>query len=68
VDFDSLKQLIAALNARGVRYAIFGAVAMGLTARVVSPRTLYTMKKDTVRAKDRADAEMLRRAFDFGNE
>jgi hypothetical protein len=51
-----------------VRHAIFGAVAMGLTARVVSPRTLYEMKKDTVRAKDRVDAEMLRRAFDFGNE
>jgi hypothetical protein len=151
VDFEVLKRLIAALETRGVRYAIFGAVAMnlhglvrvtedldlfvapesanierlrqalhdvfsdpdidqitaadllgdypsvryappqasfyldiltrlgtafrfadleiervpfdGLTATVVSPRTLYRMKKDTVRLKDRADAEMLRRQF-----
>jgi hypothetical protein len=35
----------------------------GLTATVVSPRTLYRMKKDTVRLRDRADAEMLRRQF-----
>jgi hypothetical protein len=155
VDFESLKQLIAALDARRVRYAIFGAVAMslhglvrttedlgifiapdesnierlraalrdvfddpdieqitaadllgeypsvryaprnrsfyldiltrlgdafafddlevqrvdidGVTASVVSPRTLYDMKKNTVRAKDRADAEMLRREFDLGD-
>ena len=35
----------------------------GLTATAVSPRMLYRMKKDTVRLKDRADAEMLRRQF-----
>jgi hypothetical protein len=35
----------------------------GLTVSVVSPRTLYRMKRDTVRAKDRADAEVLRRRF-----
>jgi hypothetical protein len=35
----------------------------GLTATVVTPRMLYIMKKDTVRLKDRADAEMLRRQF-----
>lgn len=155
VDFESLQQLIAALHAHGVRYAIFGAVAMslhglvrttedldlfiapdesnierlraalrdvfddpdidditaadllgeypsvryvppdrsfyvdiltrlgdaftfddlelqrvevdGLPAIVVSPRTLYDMKKDSVRAKDRADAEMLRRTFGLGD-
>lgn len=33
----------------------------GLTANVASPRTLYRMKRDTVRAKDRRDAEVLRR-------
>jgi hypothetical protein len=151
VDFDVLKRLIAALEARGVDYAIFGAVAMtlhglarttedidifiapdavnidrlraalrdvfddpqieeitaadllgdypsvryappdgtfymdiltrlgdaftfadletervpfdDLTATVVTPQTLYRMKKDTVRLKDRADAELLRRRF-----
>lgn len=31
---------------------------------VVSPRTLYEMKRDTVRGRDRDDAERLRRAFD----
>lgn len=36
-----------------------------LVATVVTPRTLYRMKKDTVRLKDRADAEMLRRRFDL---
>jgi hypothetical protein len=35
----------------------------GLTTTVVTPRMLYRMKKDTVRLKDRADAEMLRRQF-----
>jgi hypothetical protein len=34
-----------------------------LTVTVVTPRTLYEMKKDTVRLKDRADAELLRRQF-----
>lgn len=151
MDYDVLKRLIAALEAREVRYAIFGAIAMnlhglvratedvdlfiepdaanigrlrqaltdafndpeisqitaadllgdypsvrytppqgtfymdlltrlgeaftfadletvrvpfdGLTTTVVTPRTLYRMKKDTVRLKDRADAEMLRRRF-----
>jgi hypothetical protein len=33
-------------------------------AMVVTPRMLYRMKKDTVRLKDRADAELLRRRFD----
>jgi hypothetical protein len=35
----------------------------GLTVNVVSPRTLYRMKRGTVRTKDRADAEVLRRRF-----
>lgn len=30
---------------------------------VVTPKTLYLMKKDTVRLKDRADAELLRARF-----
>ncbi|HXO29875.1 MAG TPA: nucleotidyl transferase AbiEii/AbiGii toxin family protein [Thermoanaerobaculia bacterium] len=32
---------------------------------VASPRTLYRMKKDTVRARDRGDAELLRRRFNL---
>lgn len=37
----------------------------GVRVRVVSPRTLYWLKKDTVRPIDQADAMALRRAFDF---
>ncbi len=36
-----------------------------LTVTVVSPRTLYKMKKDTVRPQDRVDAEILRRRFNL---
>ena len=36
-----------------------------LTVSVVTARTLYRMKKDTVRLKDKADAEMLRRRFNL---
>ena len=34
-----------------------------LTVSVATPATLYRMKRDTIRLKDRADAEMLRRRF-----
>jgi 20S proteasome alpha/beta subunit len=34
-----------------------------ITVSVVTPRTLYNMKKDTVRLKDRADAQMLKERF-----
>lgn len=40
----------------------------GLTATAVTPRMLYRMKKDTVRLKDRADAEILRRQFGLDPE
>ncbi len=36
-----------------------------LTVSVVTARTLYDMKKDTVRLKDRADADLLRRRFNL---
>ena len=39
--------------------------AGGLLIRVVTPATLYRMKRDTVRPRDRDDAERLRRAFDL---
>jgi hypothetical protein len=35
---------------------------------VASPRTLYRMKKGTVRAKDWGDAEMLRRRFNLEDD
>lgn len=35
----------------------------GLNVPVVTARMLYDMKKGTVRLKDKADAEMLRRRF-----
>lgn len=37
----------------------------GIAVRVATPRTLYQMKKDTMRLQDRADAEMLRELFDL---
>lgn len=36
-----------------------------LTVTVITPRMLYRMKKDTVRLKDRADADLLRRRFNL---
>ena len=39
----------------------------GLMVSVVTPRTLYRMKRDTVRAKDKGDAEALRARFKLGD-
>jgi hypothetical protein len=39
-----------------------------LTVSVASPRTLYRMKRGTVRTKDRADAELLRERFEIEDE
>jgi hypothetical protein len=36
-----------------------------LTVTVVSPRTLYKMKKDTARPQDRVDADLVRRRFNL---
>lgn len=36
-----------------------------LIVTVVTARTLYRMKRDTIRLKDRADAEMLKRRFNL---
>lgn len=41
-------------------------VAAGSTrAKVISPRTLFRMKSDTVRVKDRQDAAWIREAFEI---
>lgn len=40
----------------------------GVPIRVVTPRQLYRMKRDTVRPKDRADADALRQAFSITEE
>ncbi len=37
----------------------------GLEVSIVTPATLYRMKKDTARLRDRGDAERLRRRFGF---
>jgi nucleotidyltransferase AbiEii toxin of type IV toxin-antitoxin system len=39
-----------------------------LTVSVATPMTLYRMKKDTVRLKDKADADLLRRRFNLKDE
>ena len=43
-------------------------IVAGVPARVATPRTLYRMKKDTVRPHDRADAAELRRKFSLGDD
>jgi len=40
----------------------------GVTVRVVTPRTLWRMKKDTVRPTDRIDADLLARRFGLKEE
>jgi len=40
----------------------------GLEVSVVTPATLYRMKKDTVRLRDRGDAERLRERFGFQDD
>lgn len=40
----------------------------GVRVRVATPRALYRLKRDTVRALDRQDAAMLRQAFDLEDE
>jgi hypothetical protein len=37
-----------------------------VTITVVTPETLYRMKRDTIRLRDRDDARRLAQAFDFG--
>lgn len=39
-----------------------------ITVSVATPRTLYRMKRDTVRAKDKADAAWLRERFALDEE
>lgn len=43
-------------------------VVEGVRVRVATPRTLYRMKKDTVRLQDRLDAQALRERFDLPEE
>lgn len=40
----------------------------GIAVRVATPATLYRMKRDTVRALDRQDAEALKERFDLDDE
>lgn len=40
----------------------------GVLVRVASPKTLYLMKRDTLRAQDRVDADNLRRRFGLEEE
>ena len=40
----------------------------GTRIRVATPRALYSLKKATVRAKDREDAAALRERFDLGGD
>lgn len=76
MDFAAAKQVLAALEREGVRYALFGAAALNLhglarfteVVNVVSPRTLYRMERNTVRLRDRADAALLKERFGLDEE
>jgi hypothetical protein len=53
------------------RFADLEVVRLGFderTVSVVSPLTLYRMKRQTVRLKDRADAELLKQRFGLEDE
>jgi hypothetical protein len=52
--FDDLQSEIVELN--------------GVPVCVATPRTLFRLKRDTVRPIDKADAEALRQAFDLGDD
>jgi hypothetical protein len=43
-------------------------IIAGIRVRVATPRTLFLMKRDTVRPLDHADAAALRAAFDLDGE
>ena len=77
MDYGKAKQLFEALERERVQYLeaftfddleISRIPFEGLTISVASPRTLYRMKKDTVRLKDRADAALLRERFGIEDE
>jgi hypothetical protein len=71
VDFDSVRRVLAAFEAEGVRDVIFGAAALnmlGLARATVTPAQLHEMKKGTVRPKDWGDAAALRRRFGLAGD
>jgi hypothetical protein len=59
--FDVLTRLGEAVRYEDV--AVEMKVVAGIRIRVATPRALYDLKKDTVRALDRQDAEALRQRF-----
>lgn len=79
MDFDRLLQFFRSLHDHQVEYVLVGGVAMnvhgledleaevvrleGVPIRIATPRTLYRMKRDTLRIEDRGDAERLRERF-----
>ena len=59
--FDVLTRLGGAARYEDV--AVETKVVAGIRVRVATPRALYDLKKDTVRALDRQDAEAIRQRF-----
>lgn len=60
MSFDQFLAVIRAFEREAVDYILVGGVA--------TPATLVRMKQDTVRARDHADAALLRRRFSLGEE
>ena len=72
MDYDQTREVLAAFEREGVDYVVFGGVAMNLQGLPRATEDLddrwYRMKKDTVRPRDRADADRLRRRLDLEGE
>jgi hypothetical protein len=58
MDLQEAKRVLAAFEAEGM-------ILDGVRIRVATPKMLYRMKRNTVRAQDRLDAEMIRKEFNL---
>jgi hypothetical protein len=57
MDLQEAKRVLAAFEAEGM-------ILDGVRIRVATPK-MYRMKRNTVRAQDRLDAEMIRKEFNL---
>lgn len=67
MDDSDLRRLLEALEAEGVRYALFGATALNLLGlpHATQDVDILTRLGEAFRFEDRGDAERLRERFDL---
>jgi hypothetical protein len=63
---DVIARLGTAIRYEDIEFAI--QIHDGIPVRVATPRMLYRMKRDTIRSRDRGDAERLTEKFKFEDE